>query len=126
MLSTQDEIAVKSFLKISKDLIRRKKRYIEPRTYDINRKKVNYKQAIIDIGIINKEDIWKYILELKEEDCFDVSFDRDTRRDTNSEIFEFKKEINKKNVYIKLTYRETNQGLVVCLSFHEDSKERRK
>lgn len=120
MLSTLDKSAVKIFLKASKELIRKRKRYIEPRYYDLNGKKVYYLQAILDLGIVKKEDIWNYILELKEEDCFDVSPDRDVKRDMNSEVFEFKKEINGQLAYIKLTLRSNGEDKIICFSFHED------
>lgn len=45
--------------------------------------------------------------------------DYDTRRDMNSEIFEFIKVINKKDVYIKLTINDRG---AVCLSFHISNK----
>lgn len=120
MLSTLNKSAVKCFLKLSKELIKKKKRYIVPRDYDLNGRVISYKQAFIELGIINKDDIWNYILDLCEEDCFDVSNDRDTKYDMNSEMFEFIKEINGKNVYIKLTLRTSdNNDILVCLSFHE-------
>lgn len=122
MITTLDNTAVKSFLKIAKELIRRKKYKIIPRTYNLNGVRVNYKQAIIRIGIIRIESIWNYILELKEEDCFRVSKDIDLSRDTNSEVFEFIKVINGKRVYIKLTLKNDGDDKVICLSFHESTR----
>ncbi len=122
MLSTLDETALRHFLKISKDLIKSRKRTIVPRDYEINGEIINYKQAIIDIGIVKIEDVWNYVLDLEESECIDVSEDNDYRRDFNSEIFEFIKEINGKAVYIKLTLRTSNNNdILVCLSFHESN-----
>lgn len=122
MITTLDNTAVKSFLKIAKELIRRKKYKIIPRTYNLDYVRVNYKEAIIRIGIIRIESIWNYILELKEEDCFRISKDIDLSRDTNSEVFEFIKVINGKRVYIKLTLKNDGDDKVICLSFHESTR----
>ena len=86
MLTTLDKTALKSFLRESKILIKRKRRVIIPRYYDINGKEVYYIQAILDIGLMNKEQIWDYIIDLKEEECFRISHDHDLSRDFNSEI----------------------------------------
>ncbi len=123
MLTTLDNAALKYFLKTSKDLIKKRKRIIIPRDYIINGEIINYKQAIIDIGIVKIDDIWNYILELKESECIDVSEDYDCKRDFNSEMFEFVKNINGKDVYIKLTLRTSrNNDILVCLSFHESNR----
>ncbi len=122
MITTLDNTAVKSFLKIAKELIRRKKYKIIPRTYNLDDVRVNYKEAIIRIGIIRIESIWNYILELKEEDCFRISKDIDLSRDTNSEVFEFIKVINGKRVYIKLNLKNDGDDKVICLSFHESTR----
>lgn len=122
MLSTLDKFAVRCFLKTSCDLIKKKRRQIEPRYYDINGRSVCYKQAIIDIGLISKEQVWDYVTKLIEEECFRVSRDYDKRRDLNSEIFEFIKIINEKEVYIKLTLRGGENNKILCLSFHESTK----
>ena len=66
---------------------------------------------------MSEKDVWDFVLSLEVEDCIDVGFDRDRKRDTNSEIFIFKKKLGKKQVYVKLTLRESG---VICLSFHED------
>lgn len=123
MLTTLDNTALKYFLKTSKDLIKRRKRIIVPRNYMINGKIINYKQAIIDIGIVKTDDIWNYVLDLKESECINVSIDYDHKRDFNSEMFEFIKNINGKDVYIKLTLRTSrNSDILVCLSFHESNR----
>lgn len=123
MLTTLDNAALKYFLKISKDLIKKRKRIIVPRDYIINGKIINYKQAIIDIGIVKTDDVWNYVLVLKESECINVSIDHDRKRDFNSEMFEFIKNINGKDVYIKLTLRTSrNNDILVCLSFHESNR----
>jgi len=93
--------------------------FVGYRTVKSNGKEINAKQALLDIGISNKKEIWKYIKSLEVQDCFRISKDRDFKRDFNSEIFEFKKIINKKDVYIKLTIND--RGLL-CLSFHLDNE----
>lgn len=122
MLSLIDKTAVKAFLNISKDLIRKKRCKLIPRTYNINGKKINYKNAIIDIGIVNIDMIWKYVLELKTDDCFRISHDMNLARDSNSEIFEFIKKINDNKVYIKLTLRNCGKDTIICLSFHRSDR----
>ena len=123
MLTTLDNAALKYFLKISKDLIKKRKRIIVPRDYIINGEIINYKQAIIDIGIVKTDDVWNYVLDLKESECINVSIDHDRKRDFNSEMFEFVKNINGKDVYIKLTLRTSrNNDILVCLSFHESNR----
>lgn len=62
------------------------------------------------------DDIWKYVYTLDKYNCVKIDYDRDLTRDMNSEIYIFKKIINKKIVYIKLTLN--NHG-VICISFHE-------
>ena len=42
--------------------------------------------------------------------------------DMNSEIFEFKTNINNKKVYIKLTLRTIREDTIICLSFHESDR----
>ena len=79
---------------------------------------VNARQALRDIGIIKISEIWNYIKELQPSDCFRISRDRDFSKDFNAEIYEFKKIINRKNVYIKLTIND--KGLL-CISFHIDN-----
>lgn len=122
MLATLDKTALKSFLKESKILIKRKRRTIIPRDYDINGEKVYYIQAILDIGLLSKEQIWDYIIDLKEEECFRISNDYDLSRDFNSEMFEFIKIINGKRVYIKLTLKGGENDKILCLSFHESNR----
>lgn len=116
MLSTFDLEAINSFLKICKKEIKKKNCYLVLRTLNINGKKISTKQALINIGIMKEEDIWKHILELKNTDCIKIDKDKDFSRDMNSEVYIFKKMINNKMVYIKLTL---NQKGVVCISFHE-------
>ena len=117
MLSTLDIDAVNSFLMLCKREIDKKNCYfVGYRTININGKKISAKQALIDIGIMKIKDIWKYILDLRVDDCIKVDQDRDCSRDMNSEVYIFKKMINSKIVYIKLTM---NVRGIICISFHE-------
>lgn len=118
MLSTLDLNTTDSFLKICRKEIKKKRcQFIGYRYLNINGKNVSAKQALLDIGIMKLQDIWDYILELKKEECIKIERDHDHLRDMNSEIFIFKKIINTKKVYIKLTI---NSHGVICISFHED------
>ena len=65
---------------------------------------------------MKEKDIWKHIQSLEVNECVKIDRDYDMSRDMNSEIYVFKKIINTKMVYIKLTIN--NQG-IVCISFHE-------
>lgn len=65
---------------------------------------------------MNINEIWNHILELKERDCVKIDHDRDYSFDMNSEIYVFKKIINERIVYIKLTMNDKG---IICLSFHE-------
>ena len=117
MLSTLDIEAVNSFLKICKREIKKGNCYFAGyRALNINGKKISAKQALIDIGIMKVQDIWKHILDLEVSDCIKVDRDRDYSRDMNSEVYIFKKSINSKIVYIKLTMNERG---IICISFHE-------
>lgn len=116
MLTTLDISAVKYFLNVCrKQIIKGKCKFIPRKDYD-------YKKELIKLGIISLNDVWKYILQLEENDCICVSFERDSSRDFNSEIYEFIKLINNTKVYIKLTLRK---DLIVCISFHESRKKER-
>ena len=117
MLSTLDIAAVSSFLKTCKKEIEKKNCYfVGYRSINIHGEKTSAKQALIDIGIMKVNDIWKHILNLEVNDCIKVDRDRDYSRDMNSEVYIFQKNINSKIVYIKLTMN--NRG-VICISFHE-------
>lgn len=118
MLSTLDKKAVESFLKLCKKEVERKNvLFIKNRKINLNGRVLTVKQALAEIGIFKEKEIWKYILNLEEKDCIDVSNDYDPKRDFNTEMYEFIIYINGKKVYIKLTYRNK----VVCLSFHESN-----
>ena len=117
MLSTLDIDAVNSFLKTCKREIEKKNCYFAGyRTININGKRISAKQALIDIGIMKVQDIWKHILNLEAKDCIKVDRDRDYNRDMNSEVYIFRKIINSKIVYIKLTMNDRG---IICISFHE-------
>ncbi len=119
MLSVLDKNTVSIFLKMARKEIEKNNVYfVGYRTVESNGKIKNAKQALLDIGINNLKEIWLHIKTLEVDDCFRISKDRDLKRDNNTEMFEFKKIINKKNVYIKLTINE--RGLL-CLSFHLDN-----
>lgn len=119
MLSTLDKETVRIFLKLCQKEISKGNCYFINRTLNKNGRKISSKQALLDIGIMKKEQIWRHIFELKETDCIEISFDYDKNRDTNSEIYIFIKKINNKDIYIKLTMRESG---VICISFHESYK----
>lgn len=117
MINTFDLDVVNLFLKTCKSEINKKKCYfIGYRNLNINNKVISAKQALIDIGIMKEKDIWNYIKLLEAKDCFKIERDRDHFRDMNSEVYIFKKNINRKLVYIKLTIN--HKGLI-CISFHE-------
>ena len=117
MLSTLDKSATESFLKICKREIPKGHCHFINRNLNINGRKVSSKQALLDLGIIKIAQIWDYILKLTVEDCIKVEADYDSKRDTNSEMYIFKINIESNKVYIKLTLRENG---IICLSFHQD------
>lgn len=119
MISKLDKETVKTFLKICKKEILKGNCHFINRTYIKDDKKITSKQALLNIGIMKKEQIWQHVLELKETDCIKISFDKDKKRDNNTEIYVFIKKINGKDIYIKLTMRESG---VICISFHESNK----
>lgn len=119
MLSSLDLAAVNSFLITARKEIDKNNAYfVYYRNIKSGNKVVNARQALLDIGIIKISEIWNHIKELQPSDCFRISRDRDFSRDFNAEIYEFKKIINRKNVYIKLTIND--KGLL-CISFHIDN-----
>lgn len=119
MLSSLDLAAVNSFLITARKEIDKNNAYfVYYRNVKSGNKVVNARQALLDIGIIKISEIWNHIKELQPRDCFRISRDRDFDRDFNAEIYEFKKIINRRNVYIKLTIND--KGLL-CISFHIDN-----
>ncbi len=116
MLGSLDLAVVNLFLITARREIDKNNAYfVYYRNVKSGNKVVNARQALLDIGIIKISEIWNYIKELQPSDCFRISRDRDFSRDFNAEIYEFKKIINRKNVYIKLTIND--KGLL-CISFH--------
>ena len=96
MLSALDLSAVTTFLKMAnKEIDNNNVQFIYYRKVEYNNKVVTARQALLDIGIIKEEEIWKHVKELKLENCFKISKDRDYKRDYNTEMYEFKKIINK-------------------------------
>ena len=119
MFSTLDIDTIELFLKTCKREIKKGNCYfVGYREITVNGNKISAKQALIDIGIMRDKDIWNYILDLEIKDCVKIERDRDYSRDMNSEVYIFKKNINQKIVYIKLTI---NSRGVVCISFHEST-----
>ncbi len=117
MLSVLDLSAVKSFLNICKREIRKGNCYfVGYRKIKTNGKIISAKQALIDIGIMNVKEIWDHVYKLEVSDYIKVDRDFDFSRDMNSEVYIFKKLINSKMVYIKLTM---NGRGIICISFHE-------
>lgn len=116
-LTKLDEFAVNAFLNTSKRLIHEnKKEFAWYRRLDINGKVISARQALYDIGILNEKQLWNYVLELTSSELLYIDMDYDRRRDFNSEMYIFIKNINGKDVYIKLTI---NRRGLLCLSFHE-------
>lgn len=119
MLGSLDLAVVNLFLITARREIDKNNAYfVYYRNVKSGNKVVNARQALLDIGIIKISEIWNYIKELQPSDCFRISRDRDFSKDFNAEIYEFKKIINRKNVYIKLTIND--KGLL-CISFHIDN-----
>ncbi len=84
-------------------------------------KKVNYKQALLDLGIVKSKEVADYLLLLKAHDCFNISRDHDKRCDYNDDIYEFITQVNGIKTYIKLTLNEKG---AVCISFHKSNTKR--
>lgn len=116
MISTLDKSTISLFLTTCKKEIKKGNCHFINRNLIIKGKTVTSKQALLDLGIMNKKQIWSHILELCETDCIKIDFEKNPKRDMNSEIYIFKKKINNKMVYIKLTMR--SEG-IICISFHE-------
>lgn len=112
---------VKSFLKIVRTEIEKRNFILVPRKdIDIGSRIVNYKEALLDLGVDIK-DVPKYICNLNENECIKIELDYDKKRDMNSEWFIFLTIINGINTYIKISIN--NEG-IVCLSFHRSKYER--
>lgn len=113
---------VESFLNTVRSCIRKRKMILVNRNHiDIGGRIVNTKQALVDLEM-NIDEMWKVVHNLTVDDFIRVSFDYDRKRDNNSEIFEFVKEIKNIKIYIKLTVDEI-RGLV-CLSFHRSNSKK--
>lgn len=115
-LTNLDKKAIELFLKICRKEIVKGNCHFINRTLKINGHKIDAKQALLDLGIMKRNQIWQHILELKVNDCIKIDFDYDKKRDDNAEIYIFKKMINRKDVYIKLTMRPSG---IICISFHQ-------
>ncbi len=82
-------------------------------------KTVNYKQALIDLGIVNKRQVAMYISNLGVDDCFNISHDYNLKKDYNDDMYEFITYVNNIKTYVKLTIN--NYG-VLCISFHKSDR----
>lgn len=82
-------------------------------------KTVDWKQALVDLGIVNVKDAAYYLTNLKAQECFNISKDHDYKRDNNDDMYEFITYVNGIKTYIKLTI---NNFGVVCLSFHKSNR----
>ena len=92
MLKNIDLDTVNLFLKTCRKEIKKRNCYfVGYRSLNINDKVISAKQALIDIGIMNINEIWNHILELKERDCVKIDRDRNYSFDMNSEVYVFKK-----------------------------------
>lgn len=111
---------IESFLNTARNCIKKRKMTLVNRNnIDIGGKIVNTKQALVDLEM-SMDDVWTIVSKLTSNEFIGISFDHDTKRDNNSEIFEFIKEIRNTKIYIKLTIDEI-RGLV-CLSFHRSNR----
>ncbi len=120
LLSTLDAKSTELFLKTCKKEIRRGNCiFIDYRRINMDGSKITTRQALVDLGIMKKSQIWDYILELTPDECIRVSRDYDSKRDMNSEMFEFIHLVKGHKAYIKLTINEKG---TVCLSFHKSKR----
>lgn len=111
-----DEKAVELFLRTAFKEIKKGNCYLVNRNVFYDGKSVSSFEALSDLSIKSKKDIWNYVLELLPSDCIGISRDYDFKRDYNDDMYEFLKEINGIKTYIKLTIN--NRG-TICLSFHK-------
>lgn len=65
----------------------------------------------------NNEDICRTLTELTVSDYYETVYDSDALEDPKL-LFVFGKEIQKKQIYIKLKITEENRK-VICISFHK-------
>ena len=115
-LNKLDIAAANDFLKMAAKEIKKKNVYLQP-TKKVDGVIYRTSDLLRCLDINNENEVWDYILDLTKEDCVDVSTDYDLKRDTNTEVYEFKQIINGKLAYIKLTIRNR----LICMSFHEDN-----
>jgi hypothetical protein len=117
---TIDLKAVTYFLSAVRKEILKGNFKLEPRRdIDIGSRIVTFKQALVDLSIFTIDEVKARILKLDPNECIDISFDYDKRRDFNSEIYEFVTYVNGIKTYIKMTLNEKG---VLCLSFHRSKK----
>ena len=82
------------------------------------RKDRDYLQDLLDIGII-EERAWEEVLLLNKNFYF---LDLKPNYFKNKNVLLFKKQINNKDVYIKLELEIIGNEKVVCWSFHNDNE----
>jgi hypothetical protein len=110
--------AKKAFLREAKQLISMGEKDFIKRTYDHpNGKKINWKEALLEIGLTSPNQVWEEALKLTPTDyvdgpCIDIDRPKDGKV-----IWIFKKKVNGVLTYIKM--KIDHRGCV-CLSFHED------
>ena len=115
-----DKVAVKFFLGAVKREINKGNWKLVPRNnIQYDGKTVNYKQALLDLGIVNEKQVATYISNLKVDDCFDISRDNNLKKDYNDDMYEFITYVNNIKTYVKLTMN--NYG-VLCISFHKSDR----
>ncbi|MDE3840242.1 hypothetical protein C0966_12930 [Bacillus methanolicus] len=112
------EAEARLFLIEIKSLISQGRRDFITRWYNLpNGKRIRYTEALLSIGLTSIQQAWDEILKLKPRDYFKgPNPDRDRPND-GSQVWEFKKEVNGIQTYIKL--KIDHRGCV-CMSFHED------
>lgn len=107
-----------AFLREAKKLISEGRTDLIPRTYNHpSGRKINWKEALLEIGLRNPSQMWDEALKLTPNDYFDGPCADVNRPKEGKVIWIFKKEINDVLTYIKL--KIDHRGCV-CLSFHKD------
>lgn len=120
MIANIDYSAVELFLKTAKkDILKGNMYFVGYRDVSYDGKKVNAKQALLDLNITKISQLWDVVLRLKVNECINISHDYDFKRDFNDDMYEFLTFVNDVKTYIKLTINDKG---TLCLSFHKSSK----
>jgi hypothetical protein len=85
------------------------------RTYFSKRNDYDTTQALFDLGIEDRKGAWCEVLKLKPTDQYKPP--ELDRRGSGELVWFFRKDINGKKAYIKLTI---DQNLCICISFHPE------